>query len=133
MTASVGTLPPDVDIPALEADHKALRSPRTARGDKERHRASMLRTATRALIGLTSRGVYPLMLNVNGYLDDGSGSPFAARVGELHLLTTVVSLPASVTPDPGTTQPTAHAIPVSTIWSLNRSPIGRTVSPASGF
>lgn len=43
-------------------------------------------------LAIATRGVYPIMLNFNGDLGDGD-EVFHARVGELHLLTTVVSVP----------------------------------------
>ncbi|MTD15300.1 hypothetical protein GIS00_15260 [Nakamurella sp. YIM 132087] len=70
-------------------------------------------------LGIDTPGVFPLMLNVNGYLDDGD-SRLAARVGELHVLITVLSLPAGTrTPEAGQAPaPTLHPVPTSVIWSL---------------
>lgn len=76
-------------------------------------------------------GVYPLLVNVNGTIDDG-GAPRDARLGELHLLVTVTSLPSASVGKPGTkparipgtepvfTRPTA--VPMSFLWPVGSRP-----------
>lgn len=63
-------------------------------------------TATTTLVGpdglaLSRPGVYPVMLNVNGDVSTSDGV-LAARVGELHLVLTVVGVPSAAPPAPGT-------------------------------
>ena len=65
-------------------------------------------------------GVYPMMVNVNGAVTLEAG-PLEARVGELHLLLTVMGVPGA-TPatgdgaDVGTV--TTKALPVNFVWPL---------------
>ncbi len=72
-------------------------------------------------LAVTQRGVYPVMLNVNGDLADASsdGGSFHARVGELHTVLTVLSLP----PTPAgalnpTTGPALTATAFTQIWPV---------------
>jgi len=67
-------------------------------------------------LDITRPGVYPVMVNVNGavVLPDG---PLAARVGELHLLVTVMSVPGA----PGATapeQPPGSPTPFNFVWPM---------------
>ena len=50
-------------------------------------------------LGVTEPGVYPLMVNVNGAVIL-EGGPLDARIGELHLLLTVMGVPGSPRPRP---------------------------------
>ena len=50
-------------------------------------------------------GVYPLMVNVNGAVALPAG-PLEARIGELHLLLTVMSVPGEATDRPAVTRAT---------------------------
>ncbi len=58
-------------------------------------------------LALAEPGVYPIMININGMVQE-NGEQVAARVGELHLLLTVLSVP-DIAPSPGT-EPTPGAI-----------------------
>lgn len=65
-------------------------------------------------------GVYPVMVNINGEVQATDGS-LQARVGELHLLATVLSVPGSLPPGgPAVTgtQTTKTPVPVSMLWPL---------------
>lgn len=72
-------------------------------------------------------GVYPLLVNVNGTIDD-DGVPRDARLGELHLLVTVTSLPTAPGSKPGTkpgskpgtNRPTA--MPLCFLWPVSSRP-----------
>lgn len=68
---------------------------------------------------ITAPGVYPVMLNVNGMVHRNGGQQ-PARVGELHLLVTVASVPADVAA-PGAVG-TVPARPVSILWPLADRP-----------
>ena len=75
-------------------------------------------------LGVTSPGVYPLMVNVNGgvQLPDG---PLTARVGELHLLLTVMGVPgaARAPGDTGPVTPTrSRPLPVNVVWPVVDQP-----------
>lgn len=74
-------------------------------------------------------GVYPLMVNVNGIIDV-EGVPTEVRLGELHLLVTVTSLPAStpataagnrVVGKPATTA-IRTSVPVGLFWPITSRP-----------
>lgn len=75
-------------------------------------------------LAVTAPGVYPLMVNVNGgvVLPDG---PVAARVGELHLLLTVMGVPGDA-PAPGDTGPVtptrSRPLPVNVVWPVVDQP-----------
>ena len=63
-------------------------------------------------------GVYPLMVNVNGAVIL-EGGPLEARIGELHLLLTVMGVPGSTTDPPATPGPaTGSPLPVNFVWPL---------------
>ena len=76
-------------------------------------------------LAVTQRGVYPVMFNINGDLADASsdGGSFHARVGELHTVLTVLSLPATpagaLHPTAG---PTVTATAFTQIWPLVDTP-----------
>lgn len=88
-------------------------------------------------LGITAPGIYPLMANVNG-TRDVDGTPSQVRVGELHLVLTVSSLPAGTStaattaangPDgsagtgTGTrTGATTPAVPVGLTWPISSVP-----------
>ncbi len=71
-------------------------------------------------LAVSGPGVYPLMLNVNGGVALDTG-PLAARVGELHLLLTVMTVPGAG-PPPATTGTTGTTgpvpLPVNVVWPL---------------
>ncbi len=69
-------------------------------------------------LDVTAPGVYPLMVNVNGAVTL-EGGPLEARIGELHLLLTVMGVPGS-TPAPETT-PT-RPLPVNFVWPVVDQP-----------
>jgi hypothetical protein len=69
-------------------------------------------------LGITAPGVYPVMLNVNGTLHVG-GEATRARVGELHTVVTVASLPDAVG---GDTKPVGGSTPVNILWPLADTP-----------
>jgi hypothetical protein len=69
-------------------------------------------------LGITAPGVYPVMLNVNGTLHVG-GQATRARVGELHTVVTVASLPDAVG---GDTEPVGGSTPVNILWPLADTP-----------
>ena len=72
-------------------------------------------------LAVTAPGVYPLMVNVNGavMLDDG---PLEARIGELHLLLTVMGVPTGTGPARCSCQPVTGAsgtpLPVNFVWPV---------------
>ncbi|MET0967380.1 MAG: DUF6049 family protein [Nakamurella sp.] len=76
-------------------------------------------------LAITTPGVYPLMVNVNGavVLPDG---PLGARIGELHLLLTVMGVPATGAVDgagsPAVTNPVqtnpGTPLPVNLVWPV---------------
>ncbi len=87
-----------------------------------------------APVGLDVRrpAVYPLMLNVNGDLPEPAGTT-RARVGEVHLLLTVLSPPplpapadgsgeAPATPPAVAPAPTARPVPVALFWPFTDRP-----------
>lgn len=69
---------------------------------------------------ITEPGVYPVMLNVNATLHVGESS-VRARVGELHVLVTVASVPAAVA-GAGGGGPGGDATPVHILWPLADRP-----------
>jgi hypothetical protein len=71
-------------------------------------------------LDVNAPGVYPLMVNVNGAVTLEAG-PLEARVGELHLLLTVMGVPGAAPAtgdgaDVGTG--TTKALPVNFVWPL---------------
>lgn len=64
-------------------------------------------------LGITAPGVYPVMININGTVHAADGDT-QARVGEVHFLLTVVSVPGTVA------IPSAHSAPapVGILWPL---------------
>ena len=75
-------------------------------------------------LSVTAPGVYPLMVNVNGgvVLPDG---PLAARVGELHLLLTVMGVPGTAPAggNPGQVTPgRSQPLPVNIVWPVVDQP-----------
>lgn len=72
-------------------------------------------------LGVTKPGVYPVMLNVNATLHVGDASA-RARVGELHVLVTVASVPASVSGGSGGASAPGGSTPVSILWPLADRP-----------
>ncbi|HEY5879500.1 MAG TPA: DUF6049 family protein [Nakamurella sp.] len=64
-------------------------------------------------LDITRPGVYPVMVNVNGavMLPDG---PLAARVGELHLMLTVMGVPGATAPEQTAGRPT----PFNFVWPM---------------
>lgn len=64
-------------------------------------------------LNVTAPGVYPLMVNVNGGVVLPAG-PLEARIGELHLLLTVSSVPGGQTPAPSDGRP----IPFNFVWPM---------------
>lgn len=69
-------------------------------------------------LGITEPGVYPVMLNVNATLHAGDATA-RARVGELHVLVTVASVPAAVS---GGGSAPGGATPVNILWPLADRP-----------
>ncbi|WP_420124665.1 DUF6049 family protein, partial [Nakamurella sp.] len=67
-------------------------------------------------LGITTPGVYPVMVNVNGAVVLPAG-PLEARIGELHLLVTVLSVPGGPT---GGTEPApaGNPTPFNFIWPM---------------
>jgi len=87
--------------------------------------------ATSGSLRIDQPGVYPLMVNVNGVIDV-QGGPTEVRLGELHLLVTVTSLPAAVA-GPGTRGPSTAgpkpataairtSVPVGLMWPIVSRP-----------
>lgn len=87
--------------------------------------------ATSDSLRIDQPGVYPLMVNVNGVIDV-QGVPTEVRLGELHLLVTVTSLPAAVA-GPGTRGPSTAgpkpataairtSVPVGLMWPIISRP-----------
>jgi len=87
--------------------------------------------ATSGSLRIDQPGVYPLMVNVNGVIDV-QGIPTEVRLGELHLLVTVTSLPAAVA-GPGTRGPSTAgpkpanaairtSVPVGLMWPIVSRP-----------
>ncbi len=71
-------------------------------------------------LGLTTPGVFPLMLNVNGTVGTGNNS-LLARVGALHVLLTVLSAPGQATEQPAgaaTTLLVKNPVPVTMLWPI---------------
>jgi len=66
-------------------------------------------------LDVSSPGVYPLMVNVNGAVTL-EGGPLEARVGELHLLLTVMGAPGTA-PAPGTGA-SGKPLPVNFVWPV---------------
>lgn len=64
-------------------------------------------------LNVTAPGVYPLMVNVNGGVVLAAG-PLQARIGELHLLLTVLEVPGS----PSTAPPSGTATPFNFVWPM---------------
>ncbi len=75
--------------------------------------------ADRDGLAVSSPGVYPLLVNVNGAVELQDG-PLAARIGELHLLLTVIGVPRarSAPAEPGS----GDALPVNVLWPLVDTP-----------
>lgn len=77
---------------------------------------------------ITEPGVYPVMVNVNGTIDV-DGVPTQKRLGELHLLVTVASMPSTATAT-GTQQPASKgpttkvvkAVPMGFLWPVTSRP-----------
>jgi hypothetical protein len=65
-------------------------------------------------LSITEPGVYPAMVNVNGAVVLPAG-PLEARIGELHLLVTVLSVPGSSGP---TTPAAGRPMPFNFIWPM---------------
>ena len=70
-------------------------------------------------LDVTAPGVYPLMVNVNGAVTL-EGGPLDARIGELHLLLTVMGVPGSTPAQTGTTP--VKPLPVNFVWPLVDQP-----------
>lgn len=67
---------------------------------------------------ITSPGVYPLLLNVNGTTEiDGRQRPL--RLGELHLLLTVTAVPGQTD---GKVLQAKQSVPVGLLWQLSSRP-----------
>lgn len=74
-------------------------------------------------LGITRPGVYPVMANVNGTRDvDGVSS--SVRLGELHLLVTVTSIPSLPGSTAGTAVPPSPkaAVPFGIAWPISSIP-----------
>ena len=74
-------------------------------------------------LAVTAPGVYPLMVNINGGVVLPEGS-LAARVGELHLLLTVIGVPGTA-PSAGTTDGApsrSRPLPVNVVWPIVDQP-----------
>ncbi len=67
-------------------------------------------------LGITAPGVYPVMVNVNGAVVLPAG-PLEARIGELHLLVTVLSVPGGTTGGTGPA-PAGSPTPFNFIWPM---------------
>lgn len=67
-------------------------------------------------LAIEAAGIYPVMINVNGWLA-APGGDFQARIGELHLLTTVRSLPGPTAGSPPATG-AASPVPLNVAWPL---------------
>lgn len=65
-------------------------------------------------LAITEPGVYPLMVNVNGDVVLPAG-PLEARIGELHLLVTVLSVPGGTDT---TNPPAGNPTPFNFIWPM---------------
>jgi hypothetical protein len=72
-------------------------------------------------LDLTRPGVYPVMVNVNGGVVLEAG-PLEARIGELHLLLTVMGVPGSTPTPESTTPPTGQPTPFNFVWPLVDEP-----------
>jgi hypothetical protein len=70
-------------------------------------------------LNVDAPGVYPLMVNVNGTVTLEAG-PLEARIGELHLLLTVMGVPGATpaTGDGTVGNVTTKALPVNFVWPL---------------
>ena len=70
-------------------------------------------------LNIDAPGVYPLMVNVNGTVTLEAG-PLEARIGELHLLLTVMGVPGATpaTGDGTVGNVTTKALPVNFVWPL---------------
>lgn len=68
-------------------------------------------------LNVTAPGVYPLMVNVNGGVVLSAG-PLEARIGELHLLLTVLSVPGSGRP----ATPSGTPTPFNFVWPMVDEP-----------
>jgi hypothetical protein len=71
-------------------------------------------------LGITEPGVYPVMLNLNATVHVGDASA-RARVGEVHVLVTVASVPDSIA-GVGGARPAGAATPVNILWPLADRP-----------
>lgn len=65
-------------------------------------------------LAVTAPGVYPVMVNVNGAVVL-PGGPLEARIGELHLLVTVLSVPGGTE---STVPPSGGPTPFNFIWPM---------------
>lgn len=65
-------------------------------------------------LAVTAPGVYPVMVNVNGAVVL-PGGPLEARIGELHLLVTVLSVPGGTE---STAPPSGDPTPFNFIWPM---------------
>lgn len=74
-------------------------------------------------LAITEPGVYPVMLNLNGTVH-AAGGETVARVGELHVLVTVASVPRSTTPGfpENPQQPERPSREVGILWPLADRP-----------
>ncbi len=79
-------------------------------------------------LDVTEPGVYPLMVNVNGAVTL-EGGPLEARIGELHLLLTVMGVPTGTGPtgdspstSDGSPQSAPQPLPVNFVWPLVDQP-----------
>ncbi len=78
-------------------------------------------------LAINAPGVYPLMVNVNGAVTL-EGGPLEARIGELHLLLTVMGVPTGTgttgtgTTGQGSTGEATGPLPVNFVWPLVDQP-----------
>ena len=68
-------------------------------------------------LAITAPGVYPLMLNINATIGSGSGA-LEARVGELHTVLTVLSVPGAGSTSAPTSLATTAAVPFAYLWPI---------------
>ena len=72
-------------------------------------------------LDVTAPGVYPLMVNVNGAVTL-EGGPLEARIGELHLLLTVMGGPGSTPAPPAPETTPTRPLPVNVVWPVVDQP-----------